>query len=107
MKNALTIVLPIAMVVALAGFLFKIMHWPGANIMLICGLLTVGIAAAIRLGSEEGITSKVSATAALLLAVGVLFKMLHWQYGQEIVLLALALGFIVLVIYTVKRDSNQ
>ncbi|MFN8286333.1 MAG: hypothetical protein U0V74_06250 [Chitinophagales bacterium] len=106
MKETLVRVIPVAMVVAIMGALFKIMHWPGANILLLIGLLSVGLLAAIRLGLEGGITSKLSGVAALLLAIGVLFKMLHWPYGQEMVIIALGLGFILLVIFTVKRDSN-
>lgn len=34
----------LGMAITIVGSLFKIMHWPGANIMLIIGMLTEAIA---------------------------------------------------------------
>ena len=34
----------LGMVITIIGALFKLMHWPGANFMLIIGLLTEAIA---------------------------------------------------------------
>lgn len=76
----------ITMVLLLIGLFFKTMHWPGANILLVCGTAT-GILLFLILLS--GILSKLSGgmeklsviVASLTLIAGLvafLFKTLHW-----------------------------
>jgi hypothetical protein len=76
----------ITTVLLLIGLFFKTMHWPGANILLVCGTAT-GILLFLTLLS--GIPSKLSGgmeklsviVASLTLIVGLvafLFKTLHW-----------------------------
>ncbi|WP_445715692.1 GldL-related protein [Flavobacterium sp.] len=47
MKNQNTVPLVfflLGMIISIVGALFKLMHWPGANIMLIIGMLSEAIA---------------------------------------------------------------
>lgn len=47
MKNQYTVPLVfflLGMIISIVGALFKLMHWPGANIMLIIGMLSEAIA---------------------------------------------------------------
>ena len=86
MIKTIKITLIITTVLLLIGLFFKTMHWPGANIMLLCGT-AAGILFFVTLLS--GIPSKLSGGmeklsvifASLTLIVGLvafLFKTLHW-----------------------------
>lgn len=94
MKKTLTNALTVSAFVTLLGLAFKIMHWPGANMLLIAGLGAVSIAVFLRLSQEDGISSKIGAAAGGLLPVGILFKLMRWPNGQEIIYAALAFALL-------------
>jgi hypothetical protein len=82
----------IAIVGLLLGILFKTLHWPGANIILLPGAFLTAVASALLLVRGSGpMTIHVRRPGALFAAMtvvlfGVLFKMMHWP-GASILLL--------------------
>lgn len=94
MKKALTTTLTFAAIVTLVGLVFKILHWPGANILLIAGLGSITMAGFLRLSQEEGVSAKIGAVAAGLLPAGILFKLMRWPNGQLMIYIALAFALL-------------
>jgi hypothetical protein len=101
MINTIKITSIITMVLLLIGLCFKIMHWPGANVLLVCGTAT-GILLFITLLS--GIPSKLSGgmeklsviVASLTLIAGLLaflLKALHWP-GADILIWTADIGIL-------------
>lgn len=87
MKKFAYITGAIASVSLLGGAFFKISHWPGANVMLLIGTLTLSMFFIpyffyVNLKEQTEKKSKVIAAfgllTALFLCAGALFKLLHW-----------------------------
>lgn len=108
MKKTLTTTLTGAALIAVIGLLFKLLHWPGANYMLILSLSTISITAFLRLSQEEGVSSKIGAIAGGLLPIGLLFKLMRWPNGQQIIYIAIgfALLSIGLMAFAKKEEGN-
>jgi len=89
-----------ASVFSLLGILFKVMHWPGANIALTGGLFMLGllflpslIFAKISDDQGEGKRAAylVGLFAGLIYIVGFLFKIMHWPGAGVAILIGLIL----------------
>lgn len=85
--------------IAVIGVLFKIMHWPMANILMtssislfVMGYIPLNIIKAIR--SEKDITEKIRTilgnVVVAFFATGVLFKIMHWSHSIKLVYLNVA-----------------
>ena len=85
--------------IAVIGVLFKIMHWPMANILMtssislfVMGYIPLNIIKAIR--SEKDITDKIRTilgnVVVAFFATGVLFKIMHWSHSIKLVYLNVA-----------------
>lgn len=85
----------------LIGILFKVLHWPGANVIMLAGaLLTLVAVVLLLVRSGQPLTIQVRRPALLFASVavalfGVLFKMMHWP-GANIMLLLGMSTFVVL-----------
>ena len=80
----------------LAGVLFKIMHWPGANALIVLGSAANLVSGILQhgAGKAEGDsgTPYFLLTAALSTTIlGALFKMMHWEGGDFIGLVSMLL----------------
>lgn len=98
-----------ALFVALVGGAFKIMHWPGANVMLITGLGSLAcyhFFAAFT--AEKSNRNKVMLFYArhfsiAVLVIGILFKLMHWPNGQ----MMLYVGVVGVAITTALQMTGQ
>lgn len=84
------------------SLLFKIMHWPGANLLLILSLASIAYFAAIAafqtpeesplgLTPRQGFVLNFTAYISLaLLIIGFLFKIMHWPSCNEILIIGIA-----------------
>ncbi|MES2628697.1 MAG: hypothetical protein V4616_06975 [Bacteroidota bacterium] len=90
MKKMLTPVAIAALVPVITGTLFKIMHWPGANLLLVCGSLLLALLFFPLLGVVKAKETTIArakwenglgATAAALAITTAIFKILHWPYA--------------------------
>ena len=80
----------IALPVAILGSVFKTMHYPYANQMLIVGLGSVALAGFLKYALEKTLDGYITGAAISLGCIAVLFKLMHW--GQADILAKLALG---------------
>lgn len=91
MKELVTRALTIALAVSIIGALFKLMHWPGANIMLIAGLGSVAICGIINALNEPENSARLIGIATCFIALGFLFVLMHWYGIAGKVMIAIAL----------------
>ncbi|MFY0674100.1 MAG: hypothetical protein JXQ87_11875 [Bacteroidia bacterium] len=116
MKKTASILGIIGGVTTILGTLFKVMHWPGAGIMLLVGLAITGLlfmptALYVNYKSKEGIRDRATIIAGfaggILLTFFALFKVMHWPGAS--MLLLISLGELILVfipLYFVKSYRN-
>lgn len=86
-----------AIAVSILGALFKIMHWPGANIMLIVGLCSVStchfaLITILQSSGKAKWTNYLKHYSIAALVLGYLFKVMHWP-GAYIMLMGGGFGF--------------
>ncbi len=115
MKKFAYITGAIASTMLLAGAFFKIMHWPGANIMLIVGTVTLSMFFIpyffyVNLKEQSEKKSKVIAAAglitALFLCTATLFKMMHWP-GTIVMMFGFGFSFLIfLPLYIINGVRN-
>jgi uncharacterized membrane protein len=86
--------------VAIIGALFKILHWPGANILLILGLSWLAIVSFIRSAyvQERSTQGYLNGLSNALMIIGVLFKMMHWPHAMMMLYIGIALWVVSLLV---------
>jgi hypothetical protein len=89
-NRALILALP----VAIAGAGLKLMHWNGANILLLVGLSSVALASLLKYAAQDTLDGVLFGLAIFLACIGVLFKLMHWPYGSWIIDAAVVAGII-------------
>lgn len=77
-------IIPLLISVLLIGSLFKILHWPYANVLLMAGYFGFAILYTVRfiLKPTHKLLDAVKWLWACALSVSVVFKLLHWAYGD-------------------------
>lgn len=115
MKKFAYITGAIASTMLLAGAFFKIMHWPGASVMLILGTVTLSMFFIpyffyVNLKEQSEKKSKVIAAAglitALFLCAATLFKMMHWP-GTIVMMFGFGFSFLIfLPLYIINGIRN-
>jgi len=102
----------------LTGSIFKIMHWPGANILFVIGMFLMAVLFlplffALRYKQAENenkhlLLSISGAIVGILTALGIWFKMMHWPGATFMLYSAIAillLGYLPVYIFAVYRKS--
>lgn len=102
----------------LAGSIFKIMHWPGANVMFVIGMFLMAVLFlplffALRYKQAESenkhlLLSIAGTIVGVLTALGIWFKMMHWPGAAVMLNSAIAillLGYLPVYIFAVYRKS--
>lgn len=109
----------ISSVISLLGILFKVMHWPGAGITLVVGLIMLGFIflpslVFAKISEDKGDGKRtaylVGLFAGLFYISGFLFKIMHWPGAGVVIITGLilfALIFIPLFVYTHYRHESQ
>lgn len=115
MKKFAYITGAIASISLLAGALFKISHWPGANLLLLVGIVVLSMFFIpyffyVNMREQTEKKSKVIAVfgliTALFLCAGALFKLLHWP-GATILIFGFAFFFLIfLPLYIINGVRN-
>jgi hypothetical protein len=118
MKNKIYYLGLIATTLVSLGCLYKIMHWPFANIMFAAGMVILAIfflPLAVR-SSYKAEPDKKMKTLYILVAIvfaidfiGSLFKVMHWPGANMLILISLPLPFVVLLPYFLisHRDDKE
>jgi hypothetical protein len=115
MKKFAYITGALASIMLLFGAFFKIMHWPGANSLLILGTVTLSMFFIpyffyVNLQEQSEKKSKVIAAAglitALFLCAATLFKMMHWP-GTIVMMFGFGFSFLIfLPLYIMNGIRN-
>jgi hypothetical protein len=93
---------PIGIAAMIIGFMFKVMHWPGANASVLAGGLLIMFSLVLDLTARPlSVAPVLRSLAGVLLTATVLFKLLHWPFATVIMYGALAATIAMLV---VERD---
>ncbi|MDB5283069.1 MAG: hypothetical protein JWO06_2144 [Bacteroidota bacterium] len=107
-EKTINFMLTCGLAVAIAGALFKLMHWHSANQMLLSGMGSVAVAAAFKGILEGTLESIVTGCAIAVGVIAVLFRLMHWPGADMLLIVAIA-GAIVwaLVILKGKMGGEQ
>lgn len=106
MKNTLIKSGLISTVLTLLGVLFKIMHWPGASIMLVLGvaafgLLFIPLLIVLKFKDEAKPVDKwvlsIGLGLGMITSIGVLFKVMHWPFANILILSSLSAFILIFV----------
>jgi hypothetical protein len=102
--------------IMVTGVLFKIMHWPTANI-LICSAIVLFIIAYIpmlffkTLNSANDLIDKIRSylgyTVASLFATGILFKIMHWEFALNLAYLSVSFLTLVFLPFYIFSKFNK
>ena len=102
----------VMLALSLVGLVFKLMHWPFANLifMLVApvGIVFVLLTARylVRVVPEERLVVRIAEVASLFLVVGVVFRMMHFPFGGLLVLVGLSLLVVSSIIWLVRRGRK-
>ena len=96
-----------ALPVGILGAVFKIMHYPYANQMLMVGLSTVAIGGLLRYAAEKTPEGYSIGITIFLVCIAFLFKILHFPGSQELIELAILSAVISGIIMLFFRKGNQ
>jgi predicted ferric reductase len=105
MKNLLN---PLTLVFLIAGLMFKIQHWPGANILVI--LSAVGMLVSLGMAFQEGrgeMPARIYYVLNITLAVfiiGAIFRFMHWPGKNIIGSIAYILAVIMTIVLALNKD---
>jgi len=99
----------------IAGALFKIQHWPGANLMLVAGILVLAfffipyffyVQFTEQTEKKGKVIAALGLITAFLMAVGALFKIMHWP-GTIVILMGFVIFFLAfLPLYIINGARN-
>jgi hypothetical protein len=90
------------------GFMFKVMHWPGANASVLAGGLLIMVSLVLDLTSRPlSLGLVLRSLAGVLLTATVLFKLLHWPFANVVMYGALAATIAVLVVERDQLNARQ
>lgn len=107
-------------ITTILGSLFKIMHWPGASIMLVLSVvfmcfIFLPVFLVIKTKETDKTLEKlviiIGCVFGILLSFSVLFKVMHWPYANKLWTTSLAiLGLVFLPIYYlngIRKEDNK
>jgi hypothetical protein len=106
MKNKLYILGLAALMLLSAGCMFKIMHWPGAGIMITLGIFSLAFAFvpaafvsnfSIEANKSQKMLYIVTAIVLMINFAGALFKIMHWPGAGIMISISLPLPFVVIL----------
>ena len=114
MKKAILTIGIIGAILLLVGVLFKLLHWPGAGVVVTLGVLSLSIYAVLYMLEQVKIykTELVKAYAVLfgitglMMLLGFLFKIMHWP-GAGILLYLFLVFYVGLVVITIFRFTSE
>jgi hypothetical protein len=101
------------------GILFKFMHWPGASILILLGIITssfifLPLLFTVKAKEQQSVKDKLiiglGVISGIIMSLSVLFKIMQWPYANKLAILALLMiGLLFLPVYffTGIRDAER
>ncbi len=83
-----------SLIVSIIAAVFKLMHWQGANILLLTGLSSLAVAAFIQGMLEKNLRSGLRGAVIAAISISILFKLMHWPNGELMTRVSLAVGIV-------------
>ena len=80
--------------VAILGASFRLMHFPYGNMLLLVGLSSVIVGAALKYFSENNIDSYLTGAAIAAGCIAVLFKLMHWPNSELLIKIAVTIAIV-------------
>jgi hypothetical protein len=105
----------VSSIIVLIGVLFKIMHWPGANVALTVGIVIFAVVYALLLFIDK---QKLASTkiqklsnffvmlAMIIISAGFLFKMQHWPGAGVLVYISNVALFVLIPIIFINASKE-
>jgi hypothetical protein len=110
----------VSSVMILIGSIFKIQHWPGANIMILSGVFFLSVIFLPLLfilkfkASEENnrsvVLSIIGFVSSILICIGILFRILHWPGARTMTVIGCALlllGYLPIYILSIYKNTTN
>jgi hypothetical protein len=100
MKKAMIISGTISTALLSMGLILKLMHWPGASIGILLGIVTLSLVFLplmflLKIKEKQNMKDKltigIGAFAGILISLGILFKIMHWPYANIMMSSSLAI----------------
>ncbi|MCB0401923.1 MAG: hypothetical protein KDD41_07555 [Flavobacteriales bacterium] len=116
MKKVVSILGFLITVMLLAGIIFKILHWPGAGVLIIVStsslsLYLIPVAISNILNYEKkvfiAICNGVGAFGGMILSTGMLFKIMHWPGSGSMTVIGLFFSVIVLFLFMIFYFTSK
>lgn len=104
-KSKLFITLMVLLIItSVAGFLIKILHWAGADLMIMIGLSGISLVYIIHflLKKAKKLTDYLKVIWLLSFSMGALFMILHWHYGYLLIQIQSIVFLILFAIFTAR-----
>jgi hypothetical protein len=79
---------------AIAGSLFRLLHWPGANSLLIVGMGTLALGSLIQSLIINRLDAYLEGATKAFALMAVLFKLMHWPNLNVLIALAVISGIL-------------
>lgn len=118
MKKAMIISGTISTALLSMGLILKFMHWPGASLGILTGIVTLSLVFLplmflLKIKEKQNMKDKltigIGAFAGILISMGILFKIMHWPYANVMMnssLLILLLLFLPFYFFTGIRNPE-
>lgn len=116
MKKIMIISGAIAAFATIFGAFFKVMHWPGANVLMLSGLAIMSfvflpLMFTLKIKEKDSRKDKfilgTGSVIATLIGISALFKIMHWPYASILIYITLGmLLFLFLPLYFVSGIKN-
>jgi hypothetical protein len=117
MRNSIYITGIICLAITLVATIFKIMHWPGAGILLIAGIGSLTIIylpiayVKLKKNTDDKLLKFLYTAALISFAIdfiGAIFKIMHWPGAEKMMIIGIPLPFILfLPVYIVYHNKRK
>ncbi|HUX96434.1 MAG TPA: hypothetical protein VMV47_11950 [Bacteroidales bacterium] len=106
MKNL--VLLLIAITVFLSGIIFKLIHLPGAGILMVLGLgIFIVYSSIIYFKNKNPVMKKVLIISSIVLITTLVFAIIKYPYFSETVLGAILAGFIIFLLSLLFNNKKR
>ena len=116
MKRTLKISGIISIILIILGIIFKSMHWPGAGVIIVLGLVFFSLVfiplnIVLKFQDDKESSNRLIMTIGMLAtsaaSLGVLFKLMHWPYANVLMFSSLLVFMLVFIpIYFIVRYKD-
>ena len=106
MKKIFNTLVIVFCILSLVGYGFKIMHWPGAGVMLVVGMVALlALLVYWLIQAKKSLVNIFFFIFGLNFLVAYLLKMMHWPGGEIVMGVLPAVTVIFLAVFMTRKES--